>query len=184
MSKSPTRHSAASKLLLVAPLPRLPLRHEVNRVTGSVVSDTGTPTEIQSILANSSLASIPATEPLPAGKLDISAESHGSQPRLEGDLAPSRLADHRLAIAPKRCLDTNCQHALGNHGRYANGRSKQSRCCRCYRDDGEEHSSSYYCVQCGITLCMPSSVHSWDCWEHHLHCDETAIRRLKPARAG
>eukprot|EP00873_Tetraselmis_striata_P027648 jgi/Tetstr1/447912/TSEL_035220.t1 len=28
-----------------------------------------------------------------------------------------------------------------------------------------------------------SSVHSRCCWEHHLHCDETAIRRLKHARA-
>eukprot|EP00873_Tetraselmis_striata_P019107 jgi/Tetstr1/439371/TSEL_027806.t1 len=81
----------------------------------------------------------------------MSAESQGSQPGLKGDLAPSRPAGHRLAIAPKRYLDTNGQHAPGNHGRYANGRSKQS---------------------------------SRDCWEHHLHCDETAIRRLKHARAG
>eukprot|EP00873_Tetraselmis_striata_P011765 jgi/Tetstr1/432029/TSEL_021502.t2 len=81
---------------------------------------------------------------------------------LEGDLTPSRPPGHRLAIAPKRYLDTTDQHTPGNHGRYANGRSKQSRCCRCYRDEGEEHWSSFYCVQCGITLCMPSSVHSRD----------------------
>eukprot|EP00873_Tetraselmis_striata_P019892 jgi/Tetstr1/440156/TSEL_028512.t1 len=74
---------------------------------------------------------------------------------LDGDLAPSRRPGHRLAIAPKRYLDTTDQHTPGNHGRYANGRSKQS-----------------------------SSVHSRDCWEHHLHCDETAFRRLKHARAG
>eukprot|EP00873_Tetraselmis_striata_P015222 jgi/Tetstr1/435486/TSEL_024391.t1 len=103
---------------------------------------------------------------------------------LDGDLAPSRPPGHRLAIAPKRYLDTTDQHTPGNHGRYANGRSKQSRCCRCYRDEGEEHWSSFYCVHCGITLCMPSSVHSRDCWQHHLHCDETAIRRMKHARAG
>eukprot|EP00873_Tetraselmis_striata_P015323 jgi/Tetstr1/435587/TSEL_024490.t1 len=83
----------------------------------------------------------------------MSAESQGSQPGLGGDLAPSRPAGRRLAIAPKRYLDTNGQHAPGNHGRYANGRSKHS-------------------------------VHSRDCWEHHLYCDETAIRRLKHARAG
>eukprot|EP00873_Tetraselmis_striata_P019334 jgi/Tetstr1/439598/TSEL_028022.t1 len=103
---------------------------------------------------------------------------------LDGDLAPSRPPGDRLAIAPTRYLDTTDQHTPGNHGRYANGRSKQSRCCRCYRDEGEEHWSSFYCVQCGITLCMPSSVHSRACWEHHHHCDETAIRRLKHARAG
>eukprot|EP00873_Tetraselmis_striata_P002686 jgi/Tetstr1/422950/TSEL_013729.t1 len=51
-------------------------------------------------------------------------------------------------------------------------------------DEGEEHWSSFYCVQCGITLCMPSSVHNRDCWEHQLHCDETAIRRLKHTRTG
>eukprot|EP00873_Tetraselmis_striata_P033053 jgi/Tetstr1/453317/TSEL_040308.t1 len=121
---------------------------------------------------------------MPADNLDMSAESQGSQPGLEGDLAPSRPAGHRLAIAPKRYLDTNGQHALGNHGRYANGRNKQSRCCSCYRDEGEEHWSWCYCVQCNNTLCMPSSLHSRDCWEHHLHCDETATRRLKHARAG
>eukprot|EP00873_Tetraselmis_striata_P001193 jgi/Tetstr1/421457/TSEL_012406.t1 len=121
---------------------------------------------------------------MPADNLDMSAESQGTQLGLEGDLAPSRPAGHRLAIAPKRYLDSNGQHAPGNHGRYANGRSKQSRCCRCYRDEGEEHWSSCYCVQCNITLCMPSSLHNRDCWEHHLHCDETAIRRLKHARAG
>eukprot|EP00873_Tetraselmis_striata_P000405 jgi/Tetstr1/420669/TSEL_011756.t1 len=125
MSKSPTRHSAASKLLMVAPLLRLPLRHEVNRVTCNVVPDTRTHTEIPSILANSSPASIPATEPLPADNLDMSVESQGSQPGLEGDMAPSRPAGHGLAIAPKRYLDTDGQHAPGNHGRYANGRSKQ-----------------------------------------------------------
>eukprot|EP00873_Tetraselmis_striata_P036705 jgi/Tetstr1/456969/TSEL_043638.t1 len=86
----------------------------------------------------------------------MSAESQDRQPESEGDLAPSRPAGHRLAIvAPKRYLDTNDQHTLGNHGRYAIGSSKQS-----------------------------SSVHSRNCWEHHLHCDETAIRRLKHARAG
>eukprot|EP00873_Tetraselmis_striata_P042859 jgi/Tetstr1/463123/TSEL_008057.t1 len=102
---------------------------------------------------------------------------------LEDDLAPSRPAGHRLAIVPKRFLDTTDQHTHGNHGRYASGRSKHARCCRCYRDEGEEHWSSFYYVQCGITLCMPISVHSRDCLEHHL-CDETAIRRLKHARAG
>eukprot|EP00873_Tetraselmis_striata_P029247 jgi/Tetstr1/449511/TSEL_036599.t1 len=96
-----------------------------SRVTCNVVPDTRTHTEIPSILANSSPASIPATEPLPADNLDMSAESQGSQPGLEGDMAPSRPAGHRLAIAPKRYLDTNGQHAPGNHGRYANGRSKQ-----------------------------------------------------------
>jgi len=75
-----------------------------SRVTGNVVPDTRTHTEIPSILANSSPASIPATEPLPADNLDMSAESQGSQPGLEGDLAPSRPAGHRLAIAPKRYL--------------------------------------------------------------------------------
>eukprot|EP00873_Tetraselmis_striata_P006478 jgi/Tetstr1/426742/TSEL_001679.t1 len=73
----------------------------------------------------------------------------------DGDPAPSRPPGLRLAIAPTRYLDTTDQHTHGNHGRHANGRSKQSR-----------------------------SVHSRDCWEHHLHCDETAIRRLKHARAG
>eukprot|EP00873_Tetraselmis_striata_P033593 jgi/Tetstr1/453857/TSEL_040779.t1 len=94
-------------------------------------------------------------------------------------MAPSPPAGHRLAIAPKRYLDTKDQNAHGSNGRYANGRNKQSRCCHCYRDEGEEHWSSCLCVQCGITLCIPISVRSWDCWEHHLHCDETAIRRMK-----
>eukprot|EP00873_Tetraselmis_striata_P022683 jgi/Tetstr1/442947/TSEL_031009.t1 len=97
-------------------------------------------------------------------------------------MAPSRPAGHRLSIAPKRYLDTNDKNAPSNQGQYANGRIKQSRCCRCYRDEGEQHWSSCYCVHCGITLCMPSSVHNWYYWEHHLHCDETAIRRLKHAR--
>eukprot|EP00873_Tetraselmis_striata_P011764 jgi/Tetstr1/432028/TSEL_021502.t1 len=50
---------------------------------GSVVSDTGTPTEIPSIPATSSPASILATEPLPADNLDMSAESQDSQPCVE-----------------------------------------------------------------------------------------------------
>eukprot|EP00873_Tetraselmis_striata_P045119 jgi/Tetstr1/465383/TSEL_010069.t1 len=114
----------------------------------------------------------------------MSAELQDIQPGLEGHLAPSRHAGQRLPIAPKCYLDTNDQHAPGNHGRYRNGRSKQSRCCHCYRDEGEEHWNSCYCVQCSITLCMPSSVHSRDCLEHNLHYDETAIRRLKHAHAG
>eukprot|EP00873_Tetraselmis_striata_P019890 jgi/Tetstr1/440154/TSEL_028511.t1 len=52
-------------------------------VTWSVVSDTGTPTEIPSIPATSSPASILATEPLPADNLDMSAESQDSQPCVE-----------------------------------------------------------------------------------------------------
>eukprot|EP00873_Tetraselmis_striata_P037935 jgi/Tetstr1/458199/TSEL_044688.t1 len=115
---------------------------------------------------------------------DAPADVSKIPPARANYLAPSRPAGHRLAIAPKRYMDTNDPHAPGYHGRYAKGRSKQSRCCRCYRDEGEEHWSSCYYVQCGITLCMPSSVHSRDCWEHHLHCDETAIHRLKHARAG
>eukprot|EP00873_Tetraselmis_striata_P010415 jgi/Tetstr1/430679/TSEL_020472.t1 len=34
----------------------------------------------------------------------------------------------------------------------------------------------------GTMVRKKCSVHNWYYWEHHLHCDETAIRRLKHAR--
>eukprot|EP00873_Tetraselmis_striata_P006476 jgi/Tetstr1/426740/TSEL_001677.t1 len=74
------------QLLLVAPLPRLPLRHEVKGLPSGLSCRPALPLllmRIPSIPATSSPASILATEPLPADNLDMSAESQDNQPGVE-----------------------------------------------------------------------------------------------------
>ena len=85
---------------------------------------------------------------------------------------------------PKRILQEERVHVPGNFGRSEKGRSKQARCLRCYRDEGVLHWTSFYCVQCGIPLCMPGSRHSRDCFEHHMRLDPVALGNTKRVRTG
>jgi hypothetical protein len=56
---------------------------------------------------------------------------------------------------PKRVSHEERVHVPGNFGRWEKVRSKQQALClRCYRDEGVLHLTSFYCVQCGIPMCM------------------------------
>jgi hypothetical protein len=85
---------------------------------------------------------------------------------------------------PNRILQEERVHVPGSFGRYEKGRSKQARCLRCYCDEGVLNWTSFYYVQCGIPLCMPSSRHSRNGFEHHMRLDPVALGNMKRVRTG
>jgi hypothetical protein len=89
-----------------------------------------------------------------------------------------------LLAEPKRILQDERVHVPGNFGRSEKGRSKQARCLHCYRDEGVLRWTSFYCVQCGIPLCMPGSRHIRDCFEHHMRQDPVALGNMKRVGTG
>jgi hypothetical protein len=78
---------------------------------------------------------------------------------------------------PKRIFQEARVQVPGN-----SGRNKQTRCLRCYYNEDVPRWASFYCVQCGIPLCMPGSRHSRDCAEYLMRLDHVALGNIRRVR--